>query len=191
MRIPPTNSRQSRIRTSHITDAEGVDLAAHDVGELHQAVSFCTLWRRYPADQIAPRAEAIAEQLSRLSAIDSDLRHALRGDVIVCIRLAIRQHGARHPFSLTTDLAMTALMRCAVEGSASAKVVMPHIIKSCRFDHDRRAWLTGSWFSFKAQDGTDWMEEEAVGAVSAARGAAAASAIAGLPRCVRSTPNIA
>lgn len=162
MRIPPTNSRRSRIRTSHINDAEDIDLAAHDAGALHQDVSLCTLWRRYPADQIAPRAEAIAEQLGRLSAIDSDLRHALRGDVIVCIRLAIRQQRARHPFSLTTDLAMTALMRCAVEGSASAKVVLANIIKSCRFDHGRRAWLTGSWFAFEAQDAQTHSRKRAV-----------------------------
>lgn len=152
MRLPRTNRQRPRIRTPHITDAEGISSAVHDMDALDQDVSLCTLWRRCPADQIAPRADAIAAQLNRLSAIDSDLRHALRGDVIVCVRLAIRQQGARHPFSPTTDLAMTALMRCAVEGSASAKVVLANIIKSCRFDHGRRAWLTGSWFAFEAQD---------------------------------------
>ncbi|WP_147270305.1 MULTISPECIES: hypothetical protein [Rhodopseudomonas] len=107
-------------------------------------------WRRYPADQIAPNAAMIGAELDRLSAADLDFRSALRGDVAAAVRIAIRQLGARPPFAITTDLVMTALMRCAFDGSAPAKIVMANIIKSCCFEHDRRAWLTGSWFSFNA-----------------------------------------
>jgi hypothetical protein len=108
-----------------------------------------TWWRKYSARTIAPAASSIAADLDHLSATDPELRHALRGEVTSAIRLAIDLQGDCVPFSPFTDLVMTALMRCALEGSAAAAMVMGNVIKSCGFDHEWGPMLTESWLSFK------------------------------------------
>jgi hypothetical protein len=113
-----------------------------------------TWWRKYPASAIAPFADAIAADLDGISAIDQELRHALQGEVTSAIRLAIDLQGELAPFSRYTDLVMTSLLRCALEGSPAAAMVMGQVIKSCGFDHDRGPLLTGSWATLKAPEGS-------------------------------------
>lgn len=116
-----------------------------DIGTHHRDEGPHAWWRQYPADQIAPAAEMVAAELDRLSAINPDLRRALRGDLPAAVRLAITISGSSPPFPIASDLAMTALMGKALKKSLAAAVVMAHVIKHCRFDHDRGPWLSGSW----------------------------------------------
>jgi hypothetical protein len=109
-----------------------------------------TWWRVYTAEQIVPMARVIAAALDRLSSTDPDLRAALHGDIILAVKLAINEQGSTTPFDILTDLVMTALMRCALNGSVAAAVVMANIIRSCRFDHQRGVRLAASWFAFPA-----------------------------------------
>lgn len=109
-----------------------------------------TWWRVYTADQNVPLASVIAAALDRLSATDPDLRAALHGDSILSVKLAINEQGCTTPFEILTDLVMTALMRCALNGSVAAAVVMANIIRSCRFDHQLGVYLAASWFAFPA-----------------------------------------
>jgi len=120
-----------------------------------------TWWRKFPAEAIMPHAATIAADLDRLSAVQPVLRNALRGDEISAIKLAIDEQGNCHPFGIKTDLIMTALMRCAFDGSATAAVVMANVLRCCAFEHDRGAWITGSWFAFEVPDGSKKKESRA------------------------------
>lgn len=169
MRTSQTKHLQTDARAPRTINPTRATLTDAAIGAPYLEAGLYTWWRQYPAYQIAPNAAMIAAELDLLSATDHEFRSALRGDVVAAIRLAIGQLGARHPFAITTDLVMTALIRCALDGSAPGKIVMANIIKSCRFDHDRRAWLTGSWFSFEVPVGPEVLRRLSATAISKPR----------------------
>lgn len=121
-----------------------------------------TWWRKYPAHAFARHAVQVAADLDRLSAVQPMLRNALRGDVASAIALAIEEQGSCPPFAVETDLVMTALMRCALDGSVTAAVVMANVTKCCAFDHGIGDWITRSWFEFEAPDGAKRKDSAAV-----------------------------
>ncbi|ACF00044.1 hypothetical protein Rpal_1508 [Rhodopseudomonas palustris TIE-1] len=150
MCTPKANCHSCRNQTCATDMPQHFSLVEARSDAAHRKCGPYTWWRVYTAEQNVPLASVIAAALDRLSATDPDLRAALHGDAILAVKLAINQQGRTTPFEILTDMVMTALMRCALNGSVAAAVVLANIIRSCRFDHQRGVRLAASWFAFPA-----------------------------------------
>ena len=106
----------------------------HDLDAAHRISFFETLARGYGPDQ---------EKLQQ--AIDT-WRAAIHGDAPSAIRLALRME---HPSQITarTDLTMTVLLNCALNGSAGAALVLSHALRQMPLDGVLKRRLATSWLA--------------------------------------------
>ena len=156
MRSSTQRHRTKTVATNVINAARRFSAGDTPAGRINAVdIGTCTWWRKFPAHAFAHKAALIAADLDRLTAVNPVLRNALRGDVISAIQLAKNEEGACVPFAVETDLVMTALVRCALEGSAAAAVMMANVTASCGFDHSFGEWITRSWFEFEAPQVTE------------------------------------
>jgi hypothetical protein len=105
------------------------------------------LWRTVPADGFGPdRRSVVAECMRRTSSTIEAWRAAIHGDAPSAIRLALRME---RPSQITarTDLMMTALLNCALNGSAGAALVLSHALRQMPLDGLLKRRLASSWLA--------------------------------------------
>lgn len=104
-------------------------------------------WRTFSADAFGSNARRrLAEVLDRISATNPVWQNALRGDgaSAVCIVLQTRRD---ETITSRTDLMMTALLRCACDGSAGAALVLSHALRQWPLEKHDGARLGASWLA--------------------------------------------
>lgn len=103
------------------------------------------LWRTVPADGFGPdHRAAVAECMRRTSSTIDTWRAAIHGDAPSAIRFALRME---RPSQITarTDLTMTVLLNCALNGSAGAALVLSHALRQMPLDGPMKNRLATSW----------------------------------------------
>jgi hypothetical protein len=103
------------------------------------------LWRTMPADGFGPdHRAAVAECMRRTSSTIEAWRAAIHGDAPTAIRLAL---GMERTSQITarTDLTMTMLLNCALNGSAGAALVLSHALRQMPLDGVVKHRLATSW----------------------------------------------
>lgn len=107
-------------------------------------------WRTLPSGAFRD-----AEQLLLLAMLErirvlrggDDLAAALGGDLAAAIGVAFSLMPIEE-FTLEVDIAMTALLRCAVERDATAALVMAQIVGLTDLGHGFATELAASWFAY-------------------------------------------
>ena len=106
-------------------------------------------WRTMPADHLGDVERLhLGATLEKICVMkDHQWLSALRGDAAASIAIAI---GAMpiDQVTLEVDLAMSALMLCALDGSAGAALVLSHILRRTALDHPFAEDLSASWLVF-------------------------------------------
>lgn len=106
-------------------------------------------WRSLPSDKFAD-AEKLSIQavLQRISVphADDDLRGLLLGDPDGVIRITSAITQGQTP-TLEVDIAMTAVLRCALEGHAVAAFVVGNVIGRMDLGHEFATELSASWYA--------------------------------------------
>lgn len=114
---------------------------AADVSPLHW-------WRTLPSDAFRDAEQillfATVERISVLHGSES-LAAALAGDVAAAISVAFSLMPIEET-TLTVDIAMTALCRCALARNAAASLVMAQVIGLTDLDHGLATELAASWY---------------------------------------------
>ena len=105
------------------------------------------LWRTVPADGFGTdHRAAVAECMRRTSSTIDIWRAAIHGDAPSAIRLALRME--RKPqITARTDLTMTVLLNCALNGSAGAALVLSHALRQMPLDGVLKRRLATSWLA--------------------------------------------
>ncbi len=103
-------------------------------------------WRTMPADHLGDaeliQLRSAVEEIS--STKDLQWLSGLRGDAPGSIAIAIGVMPINQ-VTLEVDLAMSALMMCALDGSAGAALVLAHILRRTPLDHPFGRDLAASW----------------------------------------------
>ncbi|QQO22621.1 hypothetical protein JJB98_23160 [Bradyrhizobium diazoefficiens] len=105
-------------------------------------------WRTLPSDGFRD-----AEQLLLLKTLErirvlrggDDPAAALCGDPAAAIGVAFTLMPIEE-FTLEVDIAMTALLRCALERNAAAALVLAQIVGLTEFEHEFATELAASWY---------------------------------------------
>jgi hypothetical protein len=103
------------------------------------------LWRTMPAQTFGPAERAaVAECMRRTSSTIDIWRTAIHGDAPSAIRLVLRME---RPTLVTarTDLTITILLNCALNGSAGAALVLSHALRQMPLDGVLKRRLATSW----------------------------------------------
>ncbi|WP_439923652.1 hypothetical protein [Nitrobacter sp. JJSN] len=109
-------------------------------------------WRTRPADQCKEADVRIARHFLTRSAIIGEPHWFLgaAGDAAITIGVALRAQRRKGNTLVTVDLAMTAVLCCALEGDVTAALLMASMLK-LRTDIDPRCKiLSDSWLIYKA-----------------------------------------
>jgi hypothetical protein len=108
-----------------------------------------TWWRTVPSDLLRD-AEALLVRttLDKIDVLGGDptFTAALRGDAAAAIPVAL----SLLPIGETTprvDLAMTAVLRCALGGNAEAALVPAHVVGRAELGHPFATEISASWFT--------------------------------------------
>lgn len=139
-------------------DANGtvLDLAASPVVRaLRIGTSPLSWWRMLPSDAFRAadqlRIDAALEEVA-IALANSRITPALKGDPDAAIALALSLMPIRTR-SAAVDLAMTAVLRCALHGDFRAALVLGHVIDRADLDPVHAANLCASWFEFHLDHG--------------------------------------
>jgi hypothetical protein len=105
------------------------------------------LWRTVPADGFGyDHRAAVAECVRRTSSTIEAWRAAIHGDAPSAIRLALRMERPSQ-IAARTDLTMTVLLNCALNGSAGAALVLSHVLRQMPLDGVLKRRLATSWLA--------------------------------------------
>lgn len=123
-----------------------IDLSQHD-----REVPPLWWWRRLPADAFTERhLKVIRRAISGFLSLDEPYwSAAAKGDAAAAAEVALRTIKRRRTPSPGVDLVMSALLRCAVEGSATAILVLSHVLDRTAAKDRSCAALAASWRSIK------------------------------------------
>jgi len=114
-------------------------------------------WRRLPIGlfQETERSLLLAtlRQLSVIGA-NEDVAAALKGDPAAAVRAALSLMPIEH-ITLTVDIAMTALVRTALDRSSTSALVMTQVILLTELGHEFATGLAASWFAYGRQCSSD------------------------------------
>ena len=132
-------------------DAKILDISSPVVRALLQ-IAPLRWWRSMPAD-----AFGAAEYFAIRSALDevalliagAEVEPALEGDADAAIALVSSLTPIRRPGGIKSDIAMTAVLRLALEGEPRCALVLAHIIDRAEPDPRQADLLCGSWFEFR------------------------------------------
>jgi hypothetical protein len=106
-------------------------------------------WRTLPSDAFRDAEQILllttVERISVLHGGDV-LRAALAGDAAAAIGAAFSLMPIEAA-TLTVDIAMTALCRCALEHNAAAALVLAQVIGLTSLDHELATELAASWYT--------------------------------------------
>ncbi len=108
-------------------------------------------WRSMPADAFrAAEYLAIRSALEQVAMLieGAEVEPALQGDVDAAIALVLSLMPIRRLGGITTDIAMTAVLRLALEGEPRCALVLAYIIDRAEPDPHRADLLCASWFEF-------------------------------------------
>ncbi len=107
-------------------------------------------WRTLPPDSLGD-AEAVSQlaALKRITVLDrdADFAAALNGDPAAAIGVAFSLMPIKE-MTTKTDIAMTALMRCALKRNASAALVMAQLLGLTDVGHPFATELAMAWFNY-------------------------------------------
>ncbi|WP_106948362.1 hypothetical protein [Bradyrhizobium sp. MOS003] len=109
-----------------------------------------TWWRTMPAHVLRDQERAkISETLRYVDVLRSDdeFRAALNGDADAAIATALAMMPIK-TIDYHTDIAMTALLRCALAGQASAALVLAQIVGLTDVGHALTRELSVSWLGW-------------------------------------------
>lgn len=103
-------------------------------------------WRTMPADHLGNAQHLVLRETLAKVWIMQDRGSLLtaRGDAAAAIALALKMMPVAE-VTLKTDIAMTALTLCALDGSAAAALVLSHILRRAMLDHPFAKDLSISW----------------------------------------------
>jgi hypothetical protein len=124
-------------------------------------------WRTLPANAFRDAEQILLRTtLERVAVLrgDADIAASLAGDAAAAIDVAFSLMPITE-ITLTTDIAMTALCRCAFTPNSSAALVMAQIIGLTVLDHGLSLPLAASWSAYGrryASDRLKFREAEAV-----------------------------
>jgi hypothetical protein len=116
---------------------------AADVSPLHW-------WRTLPPDAFRDAEQILLRTtVERIGVLhgDEDLAVALAGDAAAAIGVAFSLMPIEKT-TLTVDIAMTALCRCALAPNAAAALVMAQVIGLTDLDHGLATALAWSWYTY-------------------------------------------
>lgn len=114
-------------------------------------------WRTLPSDAFRDAEQALLlATLERIRVLhgSDDLATALTGDATAAIDVAF----ALMPIDVTTmatDIAMSALMRCALAPNATAALVMAQIVGLAILEHGLATELAASWYTHGLRHSSD------------------------------------
>ena len=104
-------------------------------------------WRWLPSHKLR-EAEAlqIDATLERFVVLrtDEDFHAALRGDAVAAIGAAFSLLPVEE-LTLETDLVMTVLLRCAMNGNSASSLALAHIVGCTELNHPFAKELSASW----------------------------------------------
>lgn len=112
-----------------------------------QDVSPLAWWRSLPSTHLRDAEHLLViDTLSRICVLDHrhNLAAALQGDTAAAIGAALSVLPL-YEVTLTADIAMTALLRCALERDATATLVLANILRRVELEHSLAAELSASW----------------------------------------------
>lgn len=116
-----------------------------------------TWWRTLPSDAFHEaeylRLLVTLEQITVLHR-SAGFAAALNGDPAAAIDLAFSLMPIGE-MTVTTDIAMSALLRCALEHNASAALVLAQVVGLTDLSHTRATELAASWFTYGLRNSTD------------------------------------
>lgn len=114
-------------------------------------------WRTLPSDAYRDAEQLVLRALVKHVGVlhgDDALRAALAGDAAAAIDVAFTLMPIEET-TLTADIAMTALCRCALAPNASAALVMAQVLGLTDLDHGLATELAASWYSYGLRHSTD------------------------------------
>jgi hypothetical protein len=107
-------------------------------------------WRMLPSDALGDAERLLLlttlEQIDVLHA-DDDFTAALEGDAAAAIGVAFSLMPIKE-MTLRADIAMTALLRCALERNAAAALVLAQILGLTDLGHSYGTELAASWLAY-------------------------------------------
>jgi hypothetical protein len=142
--------------------------AAHDLMSLTRGracawhfkaedISPLAWWRTLPSEAFgeAERVQLRAT-LKRINVLhgDDDIATALKGDPSAAIAVAFTLMPIGE-VSLTSDIAMTALLRCVLEGNASAALVLAQVLGLTDLGHAHAIEFAASWLVYGRRSSDD------------------------------------
>lgn len=120
--------------------ASGRPSAAQDLSPL-------AWWRTLPSNLLRDAEHLLViDTLDTICVMDrhEEFAAALRGDVAAAVGVALSLLPI-HEVTLTIDIAMTALLRCALAGDATATLVVANLLHRIELDHPSATKLSTSW----------------------------------------------
>lgn len=112
-----------------------------------QDVSPLAWWRSLPSTHLRDAEHLLViDTLSKICVLDhrQNLAAAIRGDTAAAVGAALSVLPV-YKVTLTADIAMTALLRCALEGDATTTLVLANILRRVELEHSLAAELSASW----------------------------------------------
>ena len=114
-------------------------------------------WRRLPSDLFHDtERSALCTTLKQISVLhaDEDIAAALDGDPRAAIGVALSLMPMEE-IDLPADIAMTALLRCAIDGNAAASLVLTQALGLSNLGHPFATELAASWYTHGLRHATD------------------------------------
>lgn len=114
-------------------------------------------WRSLPSDAFRDAEHlALSATLERISVLHGDDKFAvaLEGDAAAAIAVALSLMPIER-ITLQTDIAMSALLRCALDRSAAAALVLSQILGLTDLGHGLSIELAASWFAHGRRNAAD------------------------------------
>lgn len=118
-----------------------------------QDISPLAWWRSVPSDLLRDAEHLLViDTLGRICMFDraGKLPAAVRGDTAAAIGAALSLLPVDE-VTLTVDITMTALLRCALRGDATSTVVLANILQRVEPNYPLAAELSASWYTRLAQ----------------------------------------
>jgi hypothetical protein len=114
-------------------------------------------WRRLPPDAFRDAERLLlGTTLERISVLPSgeDFTAALRGDAAAAMDVAFSLMPVEQ-MTLQADIAMTALLRCALQPNAAAALVLAQVLGLTDLGHPFATGLAAAWFSHGQRHSAD------------------------------------
>ncbi|WP_156936955.1 hypothetical protein [Bradyrhizobium sp. WSM2254] len=136
----PTSDSPGPARNISRPSISGWPITAQDVSRL-------AWWRTLPSDLLRDaEQQLVIDTLDTICVMDrhDEFAAALRDDATSAVGVALSLMPI-HQETLTVDIAMTALLRCALAGDATAAMVVANLLHRVELDHPFATELSAFW----------------------------------------------